>query len=790
VIRLSLASLRSSRVVVGLITVVSGLLLSVAAAVASFADAVLLRPLAFPDAGELVILGRTRPSAPEMFGASLPDFLDWREWGRPWLADVGAYETETMVAWLQDQVVNANVAFTTASLWSVLRIQPLAGRVFSEDDARSTRAIALVGEQFWRARLAADPAVIGRRIALAGPGRTGRAEYEIVGVVPSSMRLEFSSDVAVYALLATEGIAQGGAENSLRRLAGYRVIGRLRPGISVANAASGLDRLHPTDYGHFTKNDRLSVRELAEHVLGRTRNAVRALVVATILMLAVACANLAAFIMSRIVRRGPVYSLLMMLGAPRWKVVAGVITETVLMVTPGALLAMILGPIVLRLIVWSAPQAIPRINEASLDISTLTVTIMSCMAMVALICVIPASHATNPSLALRMHTWRAHAAITRRVFLAIQFAVVVWLLLASGLLTSAVWRFYSAQLGFDATAVTFTRINPRYQESGERHLDYEGYRRTLHAVSGLAGVRGATFAQPMPLETLPRATVSTDHATLAGVPYVQVFSGYFAAMKIPLVVGRDFSGDHRSDPSVVIVSERFASRAFGSRDVLGRTIQGPLGTQTIVAVAGDARFSSLTEPIEPMIYVPFGEKITSIPRLVIRWTAQTADIRASLIRVLRDALPPGVVVDDPVWLDDWIDRQRAGIRFVAFLVLGFAVLGSALALAGLHVATQSLIAARRREMAIRIVVGASPRDLAALLMSESVFVLSTGVLVGLVAHTATAAYGAAVVQNGTGDTGVVTAITCVGIALVGLTTSLHPVFGAVRARPGEWLRST
>lgn len=256
--------------------------IALATTVISLAQIALLEPLGFPRSDQLVVLGRTRPVAPAMFGASLPDYLDWHEWTRRWTADMGAYDVEFLAVDVDGRAVEAEVARATPSLWSTLQTTAVRGRLFDISDSEVPKPrVAVISERLWRSAFQGLDATIGRRLQVLGPASSAAGQFEIVGVLPASARLRFPDGPDVFLPLSTAGVSQAGFENPLRRVAGYQVIARLRDGVEFDALATAVGGLHPTDFHDGTTSDRLAARSLADHVLGNSRDVVRALAVAT-----------------------------------------------------------------------------------------------------------------------------------------------------------------------------------------------------------------------------------------------------------------------------------------------------------------------------------------------------------------------------------------------------------------------------------------------------------------------------------------------------------------------------
>jgi predicted permease len=772
-----------------MVVAVSGLVVALSTAVFGLVQAVLVQPLGFPEFQELVILGRTRPTAPTMFGASLPDYLDWREWTAPWLDDIGAYGTEPMAVVSASESVAIEVGVATPSLWSVLEVRPLLGRLLNHDDAtRGAQPAALVTEQFWRGVLGGSSAVVGSTISLVGYSGAPTGDFEIVGVLPASVRLQFPSDPSVYVALATDQVSRAGFNNGLRRLAGYRVIGRLRDDISISTVAASLLNIRPTDYDSFTTNDRLSIRPLAEHVLGRSRNAVRAIAVATGLVLLVGSANLSSFLLTRVHRRRLDFATLFVLGAPRWSVFLGLITETVVMILAGSLLGIVFAPVLLNVIALIAPATLPGINAARVDWSAIVFAGGISLFFGTLAAALPSWRAGNESFTTTLASSTARAAMFRRILLSVQVAVVTWLMVTALWLLSSVWRFYSAKTGFDEAQVTVMQINPRFQINRENHLSHEMYTELLRQLSLLPGVERTSLMFRIPFGAQNRATIATHSASIPAVVYIRVLPSYFSAMGIQLLAGRDFNSSDARSVLTAVVSEECARRAFGALNPIGREITGPFGSQTVIGVVRDARYSSLIEPIEPTVYFPFGDRITSLPSVVVRWTVPPAQPRLILEPLFRSLLPAGVVVGDPVRLDRLIDQKRAGIRFVALLVVIFAAIAASLALSGIYAAVHSLAETRRREIAIRMAIGARTRHVAVFLMRDTCIVLAIGLAVGNLASLATSRAVSLAVDDIVTSGLVGAAFATTGVASAGLVASLQPVLSAVRIDLVRWLR--
>ncbi len=790
-------------------------------AIFTLLDAVFLRPLPVRDPESLAaVYASVRDKATGeysgFFSHSHPNYSDLARWNR-------AFSGLALHLWWPmnftggAEPVRATGTFVTANYFDVLGLEPAAGRFFlpEEDADPGTHPVAVLSHGTWTRLFGGDPAVVGREVGING--RT----FTVVGVAPRGFRgLDVGVDVDFFVpVMMFPEISPYGSLFELRSPSLFRAVGRLEDGVSPAEAQRELMRLSRRLEEAFPKQNEglgASVRPLLEGTIvpaERDRHVGygKALAIGVALILLMSCVNVASLLLLRGTERGREIAVRQSLGASRGRVAAQLLTENLLLFGAAGLLSLPAGFAFLRLLWRFRP---PQVAEGALTLEldgvifgfTLAVALGAGLVF-GLAPALAASrlhlvpHLKESSLPAQRGL-RARWLRPRRLLGAGQVALALVSLIAAGIYLLSLHNARRAELGFDAQALLALSFAP-----GEQGYDPPRarafYSRVLDRVRALPGVRsaalsenrllrGAVYQVPLYLDGDDkelRCGGRIAHRTNAVTP------GFFDTAGIPLVRGSDFDDSIRADgPRLAIVNQTLADLAWPDEDPIGRRFEvreaEDRESVEVVGVVRDARYRHVHESPQCFVYFPEVQRHASAMTLHVRAVGDPAELLAPVRREVR-ALAPELPLADVGTLEDFVAEDLWLERASAALLAAFAGLALALATLGVYGVVARTVSQRRREMAVRMAVGARRSDVLRTVLAEGLALVAFGIALGLGAALALARLSAGV-SSQLHDVEVVdpgiwaaAAAVLVAVALLGL---LMPATRASRTDPARVLR--
>ena len=764
-------------------------------AVFSLADHVFVRPLPFADADRLVNIwevdrnqgyGRLEPSP--------SNYRDWKRMSRSFERMAAYYTVSTNLLGRGEPARLDGVA-VSADLLPMVGARPALGRLFTPaEDAAGAEGTVLLGDGTWRSLFDGDPAVLGRRIVLDDK------PYTVIGVMPRDFHYPDRQTAFWTAARFDAGAFEDRTNTYLH------VVAKLRRGVGLPQAAaemgvisSALEREYPKDNAHIGA----AVRRLRDEVPAQSRMLLLALLSAGACVLLIACTNLANLMMARSSTRRAELAVRTALGAGSDRLVRQLLTEAAVLGGIGGLLGSAIAAAVVPLLARLVPTTLPIAAAPSLDGRMLAIAAATTGLTVLGFGVVPGLRASRDGVAAGLRE-RAPSGGGRRIRSALVAAEVmtsVALVISAGLLLKSLWRVQGVDPGFEAEGVLTLRTTlpvPRYDSTVRRVQFYE---RVLSEVRRLPGVTGAAYTSGIPMVFRGGIwTVNVEgHQPAPGlsesVSIRYVSPGYFDTLRIRQRMGRDVSDrDTGTAPRVAVVSESFARKYWPGQDPLGRRLSVAFFTRTVAGVVADVRVRGLERDSEPQVYLPYAQIPDGwmpfyMPKdLVVRTAAGAAGILPALREIVRRA-DPEQPVSDVQPLDDVLLAETAPRRVQLWVLGAFAALAALLAATGIHAVLSFVFAGRRRELGIRMALGATRRQVVALVIEDGLILAAGGAVAGLVvAYAAALAMRSLLAGVEPGDGAVFAAGAAMALCIA-VVASLGPAVQAMSVEPTTVMRS-
>jgi putative ABC transport system permease protein len=724
------------------VVVVTVLALGIGAntAIFSIVNGVLLEPLPFADPPMLVSVETTIKGEPD--NTSYPDFLDWRAQATSFDA-LAVYGTTGATLSGAGDATSMSAVVVSPGLLSLLGVPPLRGRVFTADDDKpGAPRTVVIAESLWQKQFARDSGIIGRSITLDGD------PFTIVGVMPASFEFPFDAeDVAqLWMPMRASRFSANWAEQ--RNASFLHGVGRLKAGSTIASAQADLSTIAGRLGAQYPRNKSRSVlvRRYQDVLVKDYRLGLIVLLSAVAAVLAIACANIATLLLARGAGRRREIAVRTALGASRGHIVRQFLCEGLVLATLGGVAGTVLALWGVDALVRVSPVQIPRLHTVHIDRSVLTFTLLASMLTGILCGLLPAFYLSraDPGDALKdgdRGGSGASGARTRQALVVAEMAMSLVLLAAAGLLVRSLVTLQRVNPGF----ATERALSMQLGLPGARYPDAEAmrrfYRRLRDEARALPGVTSAAIATTMPLSGSDIGVGFTidgrpaDPGTRSSAEYFGISPEYFSTMGIPLLRGRAFTERDAADtPNVIVINETLAAKYWPNEDALGKRMTlgyNNAGPAEVVGIAGSVKRGTLADPAAPQMYTPFEQTPWPFMAAVLRTTGAPESAAASM-RAMLARLDPLQAAGEMKTLEEYVARSVATPRFTAFLVGMFAVFALLLAGFGLYGVMAYSVAQRRREIGIRMALGAQARDVRGLIVAQALRMGAAGLAIGVV----------------------------------------------------------
>jgi putative ABC transport system permease protein len=704
-------------------------------AVFSILDAVLIRPLPYPSAEQLVKVSTYNLKSGEVYGnASYPDFVDWSEQNRVF-RKIAVYEDKAFNLAGIPQPGRVRGQVVSSDFFETLDVQPYEGRSLAADSNRQT---AVLSYPLWSNSFGSDPGVIGRSITLDGYA------YEVIGVMPPSFQFpDPQTEIWVGLTSARPDLRE---EIATRGNLGMSVVGRLAADVTWPQAQAGMTVIAGGLAQRYPASNRdLGVRlvPLREDVVRNFRPALLILMGSAALVLLIACANIGTLLLSRAAARQSEIAIRSSLGASRGRIIGQLLTESLLLALIGGTLGVLGAFFLLRVLIAWAPIDIPRISSAHIDLTVLVFTCLVSSLAGILFGLAPARqisrHDPGASLKQNARNVRERKPLTR-ILVVTEFAMSLVLLAAAGLLGKSLLRLYRVDPGFRADHLLTVEVH-RSMSDQDKGSWIGFYQQLLARIEVLPGVESAGATLALPIEGQSWRIGFKIDGRAYGSSFEQpeaeariISDNFFNVLKIPLLRGRYFSDhDTRDSPHVAVINEAVARTYWPNQDPIGRFLESPafgIGRCEIVGIVANVRQNKLTDVPAPGIYVPYTQETMPWQTLVIR-ASNDPSVLGAAIRHEVAALDPDQPMGRIATMDQLLEASTSQQRFRAFLLGSFATIALLLSGVGIFGVMAYAVSVRTREIGVRMALGARPVDMLALIFAEGMALASVGVLLGL-----------------------------------------------------------
>jgi putative ABC transport system permease protein len=695
-------------------------------------NAVLLRPLPYPDDTRLVALATTdRREGSVMIPTTPADFADWQAAARSFSAMAPSSDAIFTLTGAGDP--ESLIGYKLApEMFAVLGVRPALGRVFDASDGSD---VVVLGDRLWRRRFHADPAIVGHSI------RLDQRSYTVVGVMAPEFRHPAQSELWTPLVLGAD------ARND-RQSATLRIVARLRPGVSEAAARGELRAIAATLATAHPDSNRFrgaAVTSLRTVYSGDARPVLLVLLGAVALVLLLTSSNIAVLSLARAARRGREMAVRTALGAGRGRLLRQLLTESLLLAGVGGGLGLLLALWGCDLLVQLFPKnvsnlSMPLVEHIPLDGAVVLFSFVATVVAGVAAGLVPAIRGSRANLGQALKEGGRGAAPSSRLqpwLVVAQIALALTFSTAAGLTIGAAQARQRA-LGFDAESIFTARVlldRTRHPDAARRRLFVD---QLISRLRGAPGVRSVGVTQFLPLcgwynDATFRTSDRPEEEREAGLNIAD--AGYFTTLHIPIVRGRNFGdGDRAAAPGVALVDERFARRFFGRRDVVGKRLDlGSAGKPEwyeIIGVVGDVENDPPPSHERPMIYLSPAQADVPFFGLVLRSdgdpTVLASLVRDALAGIDRDQ-PLSYVMTMKTLVGDALAVERTSMLILSF----FAAVALLLAAMGIYGVLASCVSERYHEIAIRLALGAQPRQVIGFMLRRLTSMVAAGLGLGV-----------------------------------------------------------
>jgi predicted permease len=778
-------------------------------AIFSVVNAAILRPLPYRDPARLVVLwGNVKRVRVERRGASYPDYCDWRDRNRS-SAGMAAFDEAHLALTGAGTPERIPGEYVSQPYFALLGIKAALGRTFrpEEDQVPQRDAVVVLSDGFWKRRFGGDPGIVGRPIQLDG------RLYTIVGIAPPGFRgLTDQAELWVPFLMA--GSAADFAERGSR---GFRVLARLKPGVSLGQAQAEMDVISKSlaqAYPATNEARGVELSPLDRETVGELRRPLIVLLGAVGFVLLIAATNVANLLLARSDVRQHEMAMRMALGGSRGRLLRQLLAESAVLVTCGCAAGLVLAHYGIRALMTFTPLQFPSSVQPAMDAGVGWFTILICCAVAVALGLAPAAQVGNAGFdeALRRGSVRStggrRGSRFRDALVVAEMSISLVLLVGAGLMIRSLHRLATLDPGYDPNHVVQFRVTlPQLQPSGGPSVDAKPDAKVavaaddiLRGVSAVPSVESASIATDAPL-TGSNAIFYTAEGqapmnaqSMPRAYFHRVSRDFFHTLHSHFIAGRAFTEDEiHGNANVAIVTENMVQRFWPGQDPIGKRIKvgrldSPRPWLTIVGVVRELKCRGLPQnpTADPDLFQVFNERSRDFCVLARTSVEPTAMLAA--IRTVLNQTEPSILIYDGGTLEELIGREAARWRFMAWFMSIFAGIAMVLAMVGIYGVVSYSVSSRRREIGLRMALGAARGEVLRTVVGSGMVLVGFGVLLGTGAALVLTRMMAALVYD-VSATDPLTFVAAAGVlGIVAMFACLVPASRASRIDPAVALR--
>jgi predicted permease len=715
-------------------------------AIFSVVDAILLRPLPFLDPDRIVMIwgNYSDDTKPTRNVHSFPDFVDLRDQSQSFSGMAAYTRTAGTLSLAGDaQYLEGNAI--TPEVFDVLGVTPFLGRGFTQEDAKDQGELVIVlSHPFWKRAFGGDPGVIGTQVTLSA------RSYRVIGVMPAGWKFPIE-DAHIDYLVPLQYLVPSALVNRGSHF--LSIVGRLKSGVTQLQAqtelsaiAGRLSKRYPDTNMNF-----VSVHLVTLHAdaIGAVRAGLLILLGAVVLVLLIACANVANLLLARAASRSREIAIRAALGAGRTRIIRQLLCESALLAFLGGFAGLILASWCIDLIGAAGPQGLPHIGQIKMNLQVCAFTFVIATGSTVLFGLIPALQISKLSVTESLQqgskgsTGGLQTNKLRSLLVVSQVSLSLLLLLGAGLLIKSFFNLQAINPGFDPErlmTMELTLPRARYPEEVQQVRTYDAIMEKIAAIHGIESTGGAN---PLPLggNSSNRSFMVSGAAPqpLGNHPsagFLIIKPDYFQTMRIPILQGRAFNkGDIKESPLVIVVNDSFARKHFADRKPIGQQVMvdlpdGKISNCEIIGVVGDSRHDSLASAAEPEMYVPLAQNPSRTLSVTMRVISTgllglQAEVKRAVHEIDRELFVPTI---EP--MQTFLSNQLARPRFNMMLLALFAVVAMVLAAIGIYGVIAYNVTQRTREIGIRLALGAQRADMLQMILRQSLILVTIGLAIG------------------------------------------------------------
>lgn len=779
--------------------IVATLALGVGANTAIFSvlNGTLLKPLPYPDSERLVTIWEdfSAQGGPEQEWMEVPNFFEWRRQSNSF-ETLSAYGFGQANLLLGQEPFQVNAGFVSEDFFRGFGVEPELGRGFSLEETRpEAPPVVVLSHEMWQQHFAGDPQILGKTLIINDQPTT------VIGVLPVGFKVPLAGQIALWQPVGISPTSHGRSNFFLQAM------GKLKPGVSLSRVRAEMNSIMQRIGQEFPEDAgvRIQLIPLLDLIMQPVRASLWTLQAAVLMILLIACANISNLVLSRSTARRRELAVRAALGAERSRLIRQLLTESLWFSLLGGLLGLLFGVIGCHLLISIAPGNVPRLDEVSLDLPVLLFTLALSLGSALLFGLVPAFHASRSDLNRTLSVGgrevrdRSSGSRLRSLLVVAEVALVLLLLVGSGLLLRSFNRLQQVDLGFQPAGLLSSGLilsKDRFPEPAQLRTFMQDLQARLEKQPGIQAVSGvsvlplgggdsdATFF----IEGRPAPRRPEDETTIW---YRRTLPDYFSTMGIRLLRGRDFQpADHADAPYVVVINDVAARRFWPGEDALGKRVRfGPEGNpwSTIVGIVSGVRVRALNQAPRAELYFPYAQRPGRFMNLVVKTEMPLASA-SDLIRAEIWESNSGLAMGDIIPMDQLVDTSLGQDRFLTNLTGAFALLALVLATVGIYGVISYSVSQRTYEMGLRLALGAQRTRVLGLVLRQGLLLMLAGILLGVgLSLWVTRFVGALLFETSPTDP-LIFLITTLFLAGVGVLACLLPAYRATRIDPLRALR--